>query len=68
MPYFRFKPTMTIATYFPQLLKKEWWLGTKDTQSGTIYLVGPDLPATLQNLAISVNDVEAEEAQLPKEQ
>jgi hypothetical protein len=67
MPWYRFKRTETIVSYWPQLLKgNKWWLGTKDPQTGSIYLVGTSIPEELKQLVIHERDV-AEESQLKPE-
>jgi len=61
MPWYKFKRTETIVSYFPQLLKNNrWWAGTKDPQTGAIYLAGTDVPEDLRQLVINERDVEEE--------
>jgi len=69
MPWYRFKKTETIVTYFPQLVKgNKWWMGTKDPQSGSIYLVGADVPDELRQLVVHERDVEEESLTRPEPQ
>jgi hypothetical protein len=69
MPWYRFKRTETITTYFPQLVKgNKWWMGTKDPATGSIYLVGPDVPDELRQLVVHERDVEEESRTKPEEQ
>jgi hypothetical protein len=61
MAYFKFKPTAAIVSYFPQLLKKEWWMGYQDPNTGNVSLMDDGkepFPSVLQGLVIAGTDVE----------
>jgi hypothetical protein len=69
MPWYRFKKTETIVNYFPQLVKgNKWWFGTKDPQTGSIFLVGADVPDELRQLVANERDVAEESFTKPEEQ
>lgn len=59
MPYYCFKPTATIAQYFPMLLKERWWEGYKNPNDNNVYLTGEDIPESYKALVIPLIDVEA---------
>lgn len=66
--YFKFHNTPTIAMYFPQLLRREWWQGYEDTLNNTVHLIDDGetqiLPEAIKSLVISSVDVEARKEKL----
>ncbi len=70
MPWIKIKASPTITSYFPQLLRKEWWYGVKNIETGSVTLIqeqGADpLPTAFTGLVIAQLDIEAESQTNPK--